>query len=712
MYQINENIKRFSYGNPFETEIIINKGNKKEIGSLPYFKELGEGFVYTLAKKDKIYGLGENVRGINKRGWIYESFCSDDYTHTSTKRSLYAAHNFFIVAGEETFGVFVDYPGKVTFDMGYSDKDTLTIKTEKKDVDLYIIEGTNVYEIVKHFRKLIGKSYVPPKWAFGYQQSRWSYWTKEDVREVYNNFKTNEIPLDCIYLDIDYMEDYKDFTVNEKAFSGFQEFVKELKAEGVRLIPIIDAGVKIQEGYDVYEEGVKKGYFCTDEQGKPFVAAVWPGKVHFPDFLNKEARAWFGKKYQFLTDMGIEGFWNDMNEPAIFYTEKGLKDALQKAKDSEGKNLDINTFFDLKDTFVGMSNKIEDYKSFYHNVEGKRVNHYDVHNMYGYNMTKAAAEGFDAIDSNKRFLMFSRASSIGMHRFGGIWTGDNISWWEHLLLNIKMMPSLNMCGFLYCGADVGGFGDNATEELLHRWNAFAVFTPLFRNHACNGTRRQEPYMFSEDGKKIAKNMIGLRYAMIPYLYSEFMKAATEDDLYFKPLAFEYQDAFCDRIEDQLLLGDSVMLTPVYESNAEGRYVYLPETMLAIHATSYETMTMNIMPQGHHYIDVALEEIPFFLRQNKMLVTVETKNCVDKLDTTTLNVLAFVKDVASYVYYDDDGITKDYLEADKNTLTITITRVNGQYEVIADKQGVLPVENLNITIIDTEGNKATQTMTIA
>ena len=238
---------------------------------------------------------------------------------------MYGAHNFFVVNGAQTFGMFIDYPGKLVLDMGYERMDEIRIIPQDWNLDLYILEGDTVLDIVKGFRKLIGRSYIPPKWAFGFGQSRWGYQTKEDIRTVVRGYRKNQIPLDMVYLDIDYMEEFKDFTVNQQRFPDFPAFVEEMKREHIHLVPIIDAGVKIEEGYDVYEEGVKEGYFCKDQSGKEFVGAVWPGKVHFPDVLNREARKWFGRNYKSLLDQGIEGFWNDMNEPAIFYSEQNLE---------------------------------------------------------------------------------------------------------------------------------------------------------------------------------------------------------------------------------------------------------------------------------------------------------------------------------------------------------------------------------------------------
>ena len=317
-------IYKKQYGHPFDTESVVGSF-APAMETIPYLTREPDGFSYAMDPQDILYGLGENIRGINKRGWVYESKCSDDPNHTENKSSLYGAYNFMIVSGKATFGFFIDYPGKVTFDCGYTDLDTLRVTVVEENYDLYIIEGESPTDIVHQFRQLVGRSYIPPKWAFGATQSRWSYMNEDEVREVVANYRTNNMPLDAVVLDIDYMERYKDFTVDEQRFPHFADFAAEMKAQGIRLVPIIDAGVKIEDGYDVYEEGVKNGYFCTNQDGTPFVAGVWPGRVHFPDMLNPEARAWFGSKYKILLNQGIEGFWNDMNEPAIFYSEETLK---------------------------------------------------------------------------------------------------------------------------------------------------------------------------------------------------------------------------------------------------------------------------------------------------------------------------------------------------------------------------------------------------
>ena len=459
-----------------------------------------------------------------------------------------------------------------------------------------------------------------------------------------------------IYMDIDYMQDFKDFTLNEEHFKDFPEFVKEMKTRNIRLIPIIDAGVKIEEGYRVYEEGVRNGYFCKRADGSNFVAAVWPGYTHFPDVLNPEARRWFGGCYRALINQGIEGFWNDMNEPAIFYTPEGLEAASELMRDYIEDETGRISIFQVREALTGLQNNPNYYEDFYHQVDGRMVRHDKVHNLFGYNMTKAAGEEFERIDPNRRFLLFSRSSYIGMHRYGGIWTGDNKSWWNHILLNLQMMPSLNMCGFLYIGADLGGFGADTTRDLLLRWLALGVFTPLMRNHSAIDTREQECYQF--ENVEDFRHVVEVRYRLLPYLYSEYMKAAVSDDMYLKPLAFEYpRDAFAPQVEDQLMLGGEIMIAPVYTQNAKGRYVYLPEEMMFMKFMPDGSIYEEKLPAGHHYVEIALNEVPLFIRTGKCIPVAKAAESVAELQTDALELLGYPG--AEYLLYDDNGSHKDY-----------------------------------------------------
>ena len=678
-------IKKFVYGNPIETGAVV-KPVEASADPIQYLTELEMNgnliFNYEMENDDVVYGLGEANGGLNKRGAVYRSFCSDEPNQTEDKQSLYGAHNFIVISGMINVGFFIDCASEVRFDIGFTSQNMLNIHLGCPDFTVYIIEGRNAYDIVKQFRELIGRSYIAPMWAFGFQQSRWSYMNEDEVRTVVKKHRDAGIPLDAVYLDIDYMDGYKDFTISEERFPNFSEFVSEMKQEGIRLVPIIDAGVKIEDGYELFEEGRQYQLFCKKGDGTDFVAGVWPGKTHFPDFMNIGARMWFGSKYKSLIDSGIEGFWNDMNEPAMFYTEDGINEAKEYLQNFDFNTNDPGKFFELKDKLTSLSNRMKDYESFFHNMDGRIVRHDQVHNLYGAYMTRAASEAFDNMVPDKRMLLFSRASYIGSHRWGGIWTGDNQSWWSHLKLNIKMMPSLNMCGYLYSGADLGGFGCNCTRELMLRWLAFGIFTPLMRDHSAVGTRRQELYEFGDT--EDFKNIISVRYSLIPYLYSEYMKACLNNDMLFKPLAFEYpNDSFACTIEDQLVLGESIMIAPVYEPNAVGRYVYLPEDMLLVIFKSSSVRKYQIMKKGMHYIPVAANEVPLFIRRNKLLPLCRTSQCTDEMDTSMFEIIAFTDDNIEYNLYEDDGISKDYDNPD-NMVQFAITDVDGVMGAVSNK----------------------------
>ena len=659
-------VKRFTFGNPIETDVVPQKPEVSS-GTLPLFIQEGNSFSLEMADDEIVWGLGEAVRGINKRGFVYESFCTDDCEHTEEKHSLYGAHNFLLLSGEtRTFALFIDAAGKVTFDVGGTDYSILKITVENDGFDIYFIEPScgaenPIAAVAKDFRRLVGRSYIPPKWAFGIGQSRWGYASEDDVKAVAAGYRENGLPLDMIYLDIDYMDSFKNFTVNKKAFPGFGQLVSDMKAKSIRLIPIIDAGVKLEEGYELCDEGRERGFFCKDERGEDFVVGVWPGKSLLPDFLRSDVRSWFGSKYKVLCDAGIEGFWNDMNEPALFYSQKNLDAVFDKIAAMKKLNIGLAENFALKDLVLGLAGNEDDFKSFYHHAGAKSVRNRDVHNLYGFNMTRAAAESLKEISPQKRVLLFSRASCIGSHRYGGIWMGDNKSHWSHLLMNLKMLSSLNLCGFLYTGADIGGFGADTTEDLLLRWYQLGVFMPLLRNHSAQGTRPQEPYQFK---KRLAdfRAILSLRYRLLPYIYSEFMKAALSDGLYARPLGFEWTgDEEARRCEDQLLIGDSMMIAPVYEQNATGRHVYLPEQMKLVKFKGGDVSQESILPAGYTYVHIALDELVIFIRKGKIVPLAKAGgDCLslDKIDCKDLDLLHLGEKGSYYELYDDDGESRN------------------------------------------------------
>ncbi len=680
-------IRRYDFGTPIFTHA-IQVPQPVCTDEMPRFTVEKNGDVVSfrvhLDEDDQIFGLGESVRGINKRGHRYRAWCSDDYAHTEDKASLYAAHNFVLFSGKSgIFGLYVDDPGAVTFDLGYTRGDEAVITSENGNFSAYYIEADTLIGAVKEFRYMIGRSYLPPKWGLGYIQSRWGYVTEEDLREVVRNHRERHIPLDTMSMDIDYMEDFKDFTWDAKKFPDLAGMIASFKEDNIRVMPIIDAGVKLCPGDPTYDEGVEKGYFVKKEDGSTFVGAVWPGKSVFPDFMRNDVRQWFGDKYHGMLEAGVEAFWNDMNEPAIFYSEEGLADAYAKADELRNKNIGVYDYFALKDAFTGMSNSMADYQRFYHDVDGQRVRHDKVHNLYGAMMTKAGAQGMKSFNPDKRHLLFSRASFIGAHRDGGVWQGDNFSWWSHILLNLRELAGMNMCGFLYTGADLGGFGQNTTEDLLQRWLQLGVFTPLMRNHAALGTRDQEIYRFRN--WEAMRDTLTVRYALLPFLYSELVKATMKDDMLFRPLAFDYpQDKRACRVEDQLMLAGSCMIAPVYEQNARGRYVYLPEDMLMVKFRSAEDYDCIPMEKGNHWIDLEMNEFPLFIKKGQVIPLAKGAECVAQVDATKLTLLGWLEHGTAFTLYDDDG-ESTAIDLDKGLTLIDVQVKEGK--AVAKAQGI-------------------------
>ena len=670
-------ITKYTFGKPFDAESVVIDV-PKTTGSVPFGTiSAGKAFKweYDLKQNDIVYGLGQTMKGINLRGSRFVSWCLDQPNQEEDTESLYGAHNFIIVFGKETFALFFDYPGEMKFDIGFTFKDKLTVTAAKKSMNLFVItpekKSESLKNLIYQFRELTGKNYIPPEWAFGFMQSRWGYKTKKDIDEVIRKYRENGIPLDSVCLDIDYMDNYKDFTVDEKKFPKFAEYTKKLAEDGIRLVPIIDAGVKKEDGYEIYDEGKK--YFCTDKNGKPFIAGVWPGDACFPDFLNEDARKFFGSKYKKLTDAGIDGFWNDMNEPAMFYSKTSLEKVFTELEKFKGKQLDVKSFFEFTPLSTYSFNRKDDTELFFHKVPAKTagdfavtkpdsdgnvlVQNRSVHNVFGYNMTRAAQENFRSETPKKRRLLFSRSSFIGAHRYGGIWTGDNHSYWSNILLSLHMMASLNMTGFLFTGSDIGGFNADVSRDLLLRWTAFGIFTPLFRNHSADGTRRQEYYNF--ENTRDFKSMIDLRYALIPYLYSEFIKASVNNGMYFRPLSFDYQnDIRAVNTEDQIMLGDALMIAPVYVQNAAGRHVYLPEDMLMVEWKNSKISSEQLLSKGDHFINVPLESVIFFIKKGKIVPLAKPALNTKEINTKKLTLAGDAPKGTVYELYEDDGITTD------------------------------------------------------
>ncbi|KJR43982.1 family 31 glycosyl hydrolase, alpha-glucosidase [Candidatus Magnetoovum chiemensis] len=723
---LNNCTKLYRKGTPFVTGALSNKSAKlledaafNNTNKIDYFKaqELDNGsltLTYKLGINDKTYGLGETVGPFNKRGKIYRLYASDDPCHTPDKEFLYSSHPFLIIEGKSnTFGIFIDYPSQLIFDIGFTVSDTLeitipapTVKTEKANstaLDIYIFDSADKLAIVKEYLLLTGTPYIVPKWAFGYQQSRWSYPDAKTILDVANKFRQLKIPCDAIYMDIDYMDNFKVFTIDDNKFPDFKSFVNRLKSMGFKLIPIIDPGVKIEKGYKVYEEGIKSGCFCVNEKGQNFEAAVWPGLTHFPDFLRKDVRLWWSKLYEILISCDIEGVWNDMNEPSIFYTQEAI-DEIYNMLETMKKTGNFDKWT-LTNKAAHISNRREYYQEFCHiDDKGNKINHDNIHNLYGFYMTLAAADGFKTLMPKKRYFLLTRSCYSGAHRFTALWTGDNHSWWEHMLSHIQMVMSLNLSGFFYTGADICGFGGNASEELAIRWMQLGIFTPLYRNHSAYGSRHQEPWAFSDRATDIFRNIIRLRYALIPYSYSEFMHCVKELLPFVTPLMFLYD---VHDIEDQFMYGRSLMAAPIHSPNACGRYVYLPKhKWLLWRASSFENRIMKVYEPGVYYINADISEIPVFIKENALIALTAPSLYVTEKDTDTIIITGLVSSEASFTYYEDDGITYDYEKGIFSTVSITVIKHNSQckalFEIGETEKHPLKLKTIELDIYDEQG----------
>lgn len=688
-----EGIFRLRIGDPFPTSSVcshrvfpkltnlsLSQDTPDEVGALlqPPSSEGSElRWELGLDVGDLIYGLGQTMGGINKRGGRYRMYAVDDHRHTPDKSSLYGAHNFLLLkTSQGVAGLFVDHPGEVVFDVGFTQRDRLVISVPDQNVDLYIIEGSDLIGVVKRFMKLVGRPWMPPRWAFGYHQSRWGYRDSKEVLQVADALEAHNIPCDAIYLDLDYMDSFKVFTTSDERFPDFQSFASSLKARDIRLVSIVDPGVKIQPGYDVYDEGKEQGYFVKHSDGSIFKAAVWPGYTHLPDFLNPAARAWWGTLYKKLYRLGIEGFWNDMNEPAVFFSSEGMAELTEvfRSHTNDPQDLGIE-FLDFMKTLNSISNNRDDYRAMRQASETHGVVSQErVHNLYGFMMAKATAEGFASFASGQRLFLISRSSYIGQHRYGGLWTGDNSSWWDHLRLHIQHMVSLGVCGFFFVGADIGGFSSDCSGELLVRWTQLGVFSPFLRNHSALTTRRQEPWAFDSKTLDETRKAIYLRYALLPYIYSEYRRSREEGVPLVRMLALDFEyDARAQRVEDQFMFGQGLLIAPILHPNLTERMVYLPAGRWLRWRTLHPSVEgATVFDSGDRCIEVASDEIPVFLRENHMVCFVAPPYAEDK-ESSRLRVLAFVSDCAVLDVYADDGLTQDFEKGGYAILRLKVER---------------------------------------
>lgn len=636
------------------------------------------------------FGFGDKVGPLDRKGRRYVFWNTDNFTHHPSADPLYKSFPFFVYISKDfdkVYGCFTDYPGWMEIDIDSNNDKTISFKIRGKGFNQYIITGKNVREILKQYLRLTGQNIAFPIWAFGYQQSRWSYMTQDEVLDIANKFRKEDIPCDVIYLDIDYMQDYKVFTWNKNNFPSYKKMLEKLHQDGFKVISILDPGVKVERFYKIFESGNGR-YFLKDIYGGDFEGAVWPGRVRFPDFRDKKVRIWWARNAKKYLKDGIDGFWNDMNEIAIFATEDDIKEARKKLK-----NAKLEDGIKLAGTLgsigeIGRQGHGDDI------VHLDGTPHWKVKNTYGLNMTKATSEMIQK-DLKKRPFLISRSAYSGIQRYGGVWTGDNHSWWEHIRQEIIRINSLSLAGVFYSGFDVGGFGGDVNAELLIRFMQLGVFSPMFRNHSAIGTKRQEPWQFGEEVKNILRDIIKFRYRLIPYIYTQYMLGIKKNIPLVRPLFYDFSKKEALKIEDEFMFGDSILVAPVDRPNVEKRLVWLPKTAINL-------FDGNIYRNGWRIVNTPIEYIPAFQLINTAIPTMEPQSYVDmlKVDTISWNVFSDGKSRIVSYFYEDDGISLGYKKGEYNLKQILI---KDNTIIIKTKQADYNVRNrtwnFSITYID-------------
>ena len=579
----------------------------------------------------RFYGLGEKAFPMARRGRRFELYNTDPACYALHDDPIYQSIPFFLglVALESSplggqasqasaaYGLLLDNASRSFFDFGHSHGDTLSFEATAGELRYYFMAAPSLSGVLESYGELTGRMTLPPLWALGFHQARWSYPDEATVRELASQFRQRSIPCDALYLDIDYMDGFRCFTWNQEAFPSYRGMIADLQTEGIKTVAIIDAGVKVDPGYAVHDDGLARGAFVRQADGSLFMAPVWPGDCYFPDFTDPAVRAWWGQLYAGLLEDGIAGFWNDMNEPALF------------------------------DDMI-----LPDDAPFH--LEGHGASHRQMHNVYGTQMARATAEGLDRLRPGQRHLVISRAAYAGHQRHAMVWTGDNFSTWEHLRLTVAMGLSLGLSGIPFHGADVGGFAGDCTGELLARWTQLGAFTPFFRNHAAMGSVDQEPWAFGPAIEAICRRAIELRYELLPAIYSAFWEAAQSGLPIMRPLVLSYQyDGRVADLDDQFKLGSDLLVAPVLEPGAAGRSVYLPAGQW------YDFWTGERLAGGRDiWADAPLDTIPLYAKAGTVLPMQPVQQHTDEPPAETITLRVY-PGVGESLWYEDDGRTLAY-----------------------------------------------------
>jgi alpha-glucosidase len=586
---------------------------------------------------EHVYGFGEKTGRLDKRGWKlggynYVMWNSDTPGYDSSTDPLYVAVPFFMVTRRGVaHGIYLDNTRRSFFDVGRERPDRLTFGADGGDLDYYFINGPDPKKVIERYTALTGRMPLPPLWALGYNQCRWSYYPESRVRLLADTFRQKKIPADGLWLDIHYLDGYKPFTWNHDRFPDPKKMISDLRAQGFHLVTILDGHPPALKGYAPYDSGMAGDHFVKSADGKVYEGPVWPSQAEknpapsvFPDFSRPATREWWGGLYKSLLDAGVAGIWNDMNEPSVF--------------DSLNGTMPPDVVFDN---------------------EGQPATSLEVHNVYGQLMSRSTFEGLSWLQPDQRAFVLTRSSFAGGQRYAAVWTGDATADWSSLRQSVSMLLGLGVSGFPFVGSDIGGFVRMPSAELCTRWLQVGVFYPFLRMHTEIATPDKEPWSFGWQFEAINKRAIELRYELLPYVYNVMQQASETGVPALRPLFLEFpDDERAAAIDDEFLFGSGLLVAPVLWEGATERDVYLPA------GDWYDYWT------GKHYagnttihLPVTLNTIPILVRGGAFIFRQPVVQNTGEMPGNPLRVLVAPAAESESSFYEDDGESLQYRKGD-------------------------------------------------
>ena len=494
---------------------------------------------------ENYYGLGDKAGPMNRRNHAFTNWNTDAFGWQESTDPLYKTIPFFVGLRKGTaYGLFFDNTYRSSFDFGKESPDYFSFGAEGGELNYYFFAGPEPKETLERYTALTGRAPLPPLWTLGYQQCRYSYYPEARVREIARLLREKKIPADTIYLDIDYQDGNAPFTVNRQYFPNFEKMIADLRDQGFHVILITDLHIKKNpgHGYTPFDSGTKNDVFVKNKDGSVYVGVVWPGESVFPDFTLSRVRDWWGGLYKDFVGMGVSGYWNDMNEPAIFkYPEKTMP-------------LDVVHRLD----------------------DGTTLDHRAIHNVFGMQNARATYDGLRKLQSDERPFVLTRAAYAGAQRFAATWTGDNLATWNHLSMSTPTLLSMGVSGYPLVGDDIGGFGSSPPADLLTRWYEVGAFNPIFRNHAAKGTADHEPWVNGPEQEAIRRKYIELRYKLLPYIYTSTEETTRTGVPLMRPIFLEYPHAEEFYGDDHdFLFGPDIFVALVVTETTDAQGVFLP-----------------------------------------------------------------------------------------------------------------------------------------